>query len=51
MKNQSGFISESDFWTFTAIMIVLGFALGGVVFIGLPKLWELLKPLIHAWSA
>ncbi len=51
MKYQRGFISESDFWWFIATIGAIGFVFGGVVFIGIPKLWEFLKPFIHLWTA
>jgi len=30
---------------------IMAFGLGALSVWGLPKLWELLKPLIHTWTA
>ena len=41
-------MSDSDFlWGFVVPLIVLGFAAGAAVFVGLPWLWSLLKPLLR----
>lgn len=51
MKYQKGFISERDFFHFVIAMVLLGAALGAVLFLGVPALWELVKPLIHSATA
>lgn len=33
------------------LMFITGFALGGLLVWGLPKLWEVIKPFIHMWTA
>lgn len=32
-------------------LLVVGFVLGAVAMWALPKLWYLLKPLIHGWTS
>lgn len=40
--------SDSDWWWLMAVVLVLGMGLGWVVFDGIPMLWHVVKPLIHA---
>ncbi len=48
VKYQKGFISERDFVQFMIVLVLLGVGIGAVLFLGLPALWEWVKPLIHA---
>ena len=48
MKYQKGFISERDFVQFMIVLVLLGVGIGAVLFLGLPALWEWVKPLIHS---
>lgn len=41
------FLSDSDFFRFIAVCVGIGVALGAALFIGLPWLWGVLKPLLH----
>lgn len=51
VKYQKGFISEHDFVQFVITLFFIGVIFGAVLFLGIPALWELLKPLIHAATA
>ena len=51
MKYQNGFISEHDFVRFMIVLVLLGIGIGAVLFLGVPALWEWVKPLIHAATA
>lgn len=48
MKYQKGFISEHDFVQFVIACVLLGIGIGAALFLGVPAIWEWLKPLIHA---
>lgn len=48
MKYQKGFISERDFMQFMIVLVLLGVGIGALLFLGVPSLWEWVKPLIHA---
>lgn len=48
VKYQKGFISDRDFVQFMVVIVLLGFGIGALLFLGIPALWELVKPLIHA---
>lgn len=48
MKYQKGFISEQDFINFMIGLVLLGIGIGAILFLGVPALWEWIKPLIHA---
>lgn len=41
-------MSDSDFAGLLAILVSLGVAIGWVLFVGVPWLWLIVKPLIHA---
>lgn len=41
-------MSEGDFWWALVVVLGVGMALGWVVFDGIPMLWALVKPLLHA---
>lgn len=41
-------IHDSDWWSLLAILVSLGVALGWVLFVGVPMVWQMVKPLIHA---
>ena len=47
MKYQKGFVSERDFIQFSITLVLLG----AILFLGVPALWEWIKPLIHAATA
>ena len=51
MKYQNGFISEHDFVQFMLVLVLLGIGISAVLFLGVPALWEWVKPLIHAATA
>ncbi len=51
MKYQKGFINERDFNWFMVLLVVFGIFIGALLFVGLPALWSVLKPFIHAWTA
>ena len=48
VKYQKGFISELDFMQFMIVLVLLGVGIGALLFLGVPALWEWVKPLIHA---
>ena len=44
-------LSDSDFfWGFIFPLILLGFTVATVLFVGLPWLWELIWPYIVDWA-
>ncbi|MDP1681075.1 MAG: hypothetical protein Q8L39_04795 [Burkholderiales bacterium] len=48
MKNRErGFIDRDAFMGMFIGLIVIGIAIGGLLFLGVPWLWHLLKPWIH----
>lgn len=51
MNRQRGFISERDFIWFMAVMVLFGVLIGAALFVGIPWLWGILRPFIHAWTA
>jgi hypothetical protein len=44
-------MSDRDFFWFMAVLVLFGIGIGAALFVGVPWLWDLLKPLLHAWSA
>lgn len=44
-------MSDRDFFWFMVVLVLFGIAIGAALFVGLPWLWGLLKPLLHAWTA
>lgn len=42
------FIRDRDFWNFVVVLIAVGSAIGVLLVKGLPWLWLLLKPWLHA---
>ena len=36
---------------FMIALAILAFSVGALAMWGIPKLWEIVKPLIHAWTA
>lgn len=48
VKYQKGFISERDFMQFMIVLVLLGVGIGALLFLGVPALWEWVKPLINA---
>jgi len=36
---------------FFVIIFLAGIALGGLLFWGLPHLWDWFKPILHSWTA
>lgn len=43
--------TERDFFWFVAVVFLFGLAAGAALFIGLPWLWSLVKPMLHALTA
>lgn len=51
MNRQRGFISNRDFQFFMFMLVLVGMFVGAVLFLGIPWLWGILRPFIHAWTA
>lgn len=51
MKHSQRGYYNMDFTGLVIGGIVVGIVVGVLLTIGLPWLWQLLKPLIHAWTA
>lgn len=47
MKKQLGFISPGDMQAFFITLIVIGILIGTLLAIGIPWIWNLIKPWIH----
>ena len=47
-RKQQGYINSDAFGAFMGALIVIGIAIGGVLFVVLPWLWHLIKPWIHS---
>lgn len=50
MLNQRGFVNL-DFTGLFLFFIAIGILLGMFATLGIPAVWELIKPFIHAWTA
>ena len=50
MKYQQGFV-QLDFTSLFVFLIAIGIILGISSSIGIPVMWEWVKPFIHAWTA
>lgn len=50
-RKQSGFIGDDDIAVMLGFLVVIGIVIGVALSIGVPWLWGLLKPWMHALTA
>ncbi|MGL4404742.1 MAG: hypothetical protein ACRCT6_03220 [Notoacmeibacter sp.] len=51
MIKQKGFISGGDVKAMFFMLIMFGVFIGFVLFVGIPWLWQYIKPFVHAMTA
>lgn len=47
-SEQRGFIGPDDFFWFLVMLVAVGFVAGLVVAFGVPWIWSIMKPWLHA---
>jgi hypothetical protein len=50
-KHEQGFITEDAFLGFMLVLVAIGVFIGWLFFVGMPWVWGVLKPVIHAVTA
>lgn len=50
MKYQQGFVNL-DFTGLFIFLIIIGVVIGTSLTVGIPVVWDWIKPIIHAWTA